>query len=75
MILSNKNHSILDKWRAKYGAIVIAFSCLVSLISSWGKNWILTGVLGLGVFLCGAIGFFDIRRARTDFKQKLQGEK
>ncbi|USK39629.1 hypothetical protein LIS77_03610 [Cytobacillus firmus] len=50
----------MDKWRAKYGAIVIAFSCLLSLISSWGKNWILTGVLGLGVFLCGAIGFFDI---------------
>ncbi|MEK3856189.1 hypothetical protein [Cytobacillus sp. FSL H8-0458] len=68
--MSNENHSKLYKWRAKYGAIVVAVSCLLSLTSSWGKNWILTGVFGLGVLLCGAIGFFDITRARADFTKK-----
>ncbi|MYL70563.1 hypothetical protein GLW00_06870 [Halobacillus litoralis] len=32
-------------------------------ISSWGQNWILTFILVLGTFVCGAFGFFDIKRA------------
>ncbi|WP_260508257.1 hypothetical protein [Cytobacillus firmus] len=44
--MSNENNSKLEKWRAKYGALFIALGCLFSLINSWGKNWILTGILG-----------------------------
>ncbi|MBN8203522.1 hypothetical protein JI665_23910 [Bacillus sp. NTK034] len=61
-ILSNENHSKLEKWRAKYGALLIASGCLFSLINSWDKNWILTGILGLGVLICGTLGIFDIKR-------------
>ncbi|MCM3090895.1 MULTISPECIES: hypothetical protein [unclassified Cytobacillus] len=66
MILSNVNPSKLEKWRAKYGAAAVAFSCLLSMINSWGNNWVLTVFFSLGVLICGAIGFFDIKRARTD---------
>ncbi len=60
--LENEQSSKLDKWRGQYGALVIAFTCLIVLITGWGNNWILTGVLGLGVLVCGTIGFFDIKR-------------
>ncbi|MGN7409033.1 hypothetical protein [Sporosarcina sp. SAFN-010] len=60
--LENEQSSKLDKWRGQYGALVIAFTCLIVLITGWGNNWILTGVLGLGVLVCGTIGFFDLRR-------------
>lgn len=50
-------------WREKYGALIIALSCLLSAIASWGNNWILTGVLILGVLTCGTIGLFDMKRA------------
>ncbi|KAA0542761.1 hypothetical protein FZW96_21140 [Bacillus sp. BGMRC 2118] len=65
MNLRNENKLKLEKWRAKYGAFIIALSCLCSVIISWGNNWILTGILGLGVLFCGTIGIFDIRRAMT----------
>ncbi len=58
--------SKLDKWRAKYGALAIALSCLISAINSWGDNWILTSVLLLGVLICGMISFFDIKRFKTE---------
>lgn len=61
--MSNKNPSRLGKWLEKYGTIVIALSCLSSLITTWGNNWVLTSFLGLGVFTCGTIGVFDIKRA------------
>jgi hypothetical protein len=64
--LSNENPSKLEKWCAKYGAAAVAFSCLLSMISSWGNNWLLTGFLGFGVLICGAIGFYDLKRARIN---------
>ncbi|MBN9654675.1 hypothetical protein J0K78_10405 [Halobacillus sp. GSS1] len=59
----NQRLSKLDRWRDKYGAFVIALACFYSAISSWGQNWILTFILVLGTFVCGAFGFFDIKRA------------
>lgn len=53
---------ILEKWRAKYGALITALSCLGSVIISWGNNWILTIILWTGVIVCGMIGILDIRR-------------
>ncbi|KHF39247.1 hypothetical protein [Halalkalibacter okhensis] len=63
--MSKGNSSKLEKWRAKYGAIAIALSCLSSTVVTWGNNWILTGVLALGVLTCGMIGIFDIKRAKS----------
>ena len=60
--MENEQSSKIDKWRGQYGALVIAFTCLIVLITGWGNNWVLTGVLGLGVFVCGTIGFFDLKR-------------
>jgi len=65
-VLSNKNLSKLEKWQARYGALVIALSCLCTTILSWGENWILTGILGLGAMICGTIGIVDIKRAITE---------
>jgi hypothetical protein len=42
--------------------LAIALSCLLTAINSWGQNWILTSVLGLGALVCGIIGFFDMKR-------------
>ena len=61
--MEKQRSSKLDRWRDKYGALVIALACLYSGISSWGQNWILTSVLVFGTFVCGAFGFFDIKRA------------
>ncbi|MCM3239388.1 hypothetical protein M3589_16935 [Heyndrickxia oleronia] len=58
--MSIENPSKLENWRKKYGTSVIAVSCLCSLITSWGNNWILTCFLGLGVLICGTIGISDI---------------
>ncbi len=60
------NLSKLDKWRAKYGALAIALTCLISAINSWGDNWILTSVLLLGVLVCGTISYFDIKRSKME---------
>lgn len=65
VILSNESSSKLEKWRAKYAALVIALGCLYSVIIGWGENWILTSILGLGVIVCGIIGFCDIKRFIT----------
>lgn len=64
--MGNGNPSKLDRWRAKYGAIVIALTCLLSLINGWGNSWILTAILGLGVLVCGTIGVFDIKLAMNE---------
>ncbi|PQD94284.1 hypothetical protein CYL18_15575 [Pradoshia eiseniae] len=61
-----KKNNLLSKWKerqAKYGALLISFSCLCTVIISWGNNWVLTSILGLGVLICGSLGIFDIRRA------------
>ena len=63
IFLSNEAPSKLDKWREKYAALVVALACLYGVIDSWGSNWILTGILSLGVLICGTIGVFDIKRA------------
>lgn len=60
--MDSKKFSKLDRWRAKYGALAIALSCLLTAINSWGQNWILTSVMGLGALVCGTIGFFDRKR-------------
>ena len=60
--MENEQSSKIDKWRGQYGALVIAFTCLIVLITGWGNNWVLTGVVGLGVFVCRTIGFFDLKR-------------
>ncbi len=59
--MGNKNPSNIEKWRVKYGALITALSCLAGAFMSWGENWILTGILGLGVLVCGTIGLFDLR--------------
>ncbi len=51
----------MEKWRVKYGALITALSCLAGVFVSWGENWILTGILGLGVLVCGTIGLFNLR--------------
>ncbi|CDQ18750.1 hypothetical protein SAMN05192559_101613 [Halobacillus karajensis] len=61
--MEKQSLSKLDKWQAKYGVLVIALCCLYISISSWGQNWILKSMLVLGTFVCGAIGFFDVKRA------------
>lgn len=61
--MSIENTSKLAKWREKYAALAVALACLYSLIDSWGKNTILTSILGLGVLVCGTIAFFDLKRA------------
>ena len=43
--------------------VFVALACLYSCIESWGDNWLFTGVLALGVLICGTIGFFDLRRS------------
>lgn len=60
--MENEQFSKVDKWRKKYGALIIAFTYLIVLITGWGNNLVLTGVLGLGVLVCGTIGFFDLKR-------------
>ncbi|GGP16065.1 hypothetical protein [Oceanobacillus neutriphilus] len=64
--MSDKSSSKLEKWHAKYGAVVTALSCLGSTIISWRNNWILTCFLGIGVLNCGTIGIFDIKRTITE---------
>ncbi|RHW37501.1 hypothetical protein D1B33_08160 [Lysinibacillus yapensis] len=60
------NSSKLEKWRADYAASITTLACLYSLIVSWGENWFLTSLLGLGVFVCGSIGFFNLKRIRKN---------
>ncbi|PFG12253.1 hypothetical protein ATG70_0430 [Bacillus sp. es.036] len=60
--MDSKRFSKLDRWRAKFGVLAIALSCLLTAINSWGQNWILTSVLSLGALVCGIIGFFDMKR-------------
>ncbi|WP_226669787.1 hypothetical protein [Metabacillus litoralis] len=55
--------SRLARWREKYGSVAIALCCLCSAIITWGNNWVLTGILVLGVLVCGAIGVFGMKQA------------
>jgi hypothetical protein len=64
--MSNEKRSKPGKWSAKYGNLVVGFSCLISTISSWGENWILTVLLGFGAFICGTIGIFDLKHNMND---------
>ncbi|MGE7023731.1 hypothetical protein [Solibacillus cecembensis] len=60
--MSNKNNSKLEKWRNNYAALVVAISCLCSVVVSWGENWFMSALLSVGVIICGTIGFFDLKR-------------
>ena len=62
MTMTKGKTSKLEKWRAKYAASITGLACLYSVVVSWGDNWLLTAILGLGVLVCGTIGFFDIKR-------------
>ncbi|KKE80107.1 MULTISPECIES: hypothetical protein [Bacillaceae] len=73
--MSNEGTSKFTKWREKYGVLVIALSCLLSAITSWGKSWILTGILVLGVLVCGTIGIFNIKNERKKSKKEQAYEK
>ena len=53
--------------RLKYGALMTALSCLAGVVVSWGNHWILTGILGAGVLICGMFAFLDIRK-NTDLR-------
>ena len=64
--MQEDNLSRLEKWRSKYGALAIAVSCLISLLSRWGDHWLLTIILGLGVLICGWIGIGDLKRAKRN---------
>lgn len=65
--MSKGKHSKLEKWRAKYAATITAVACLYSLIVSWGDNWFLTALVGLGVLISGTIAFFDIKRTLRQY--------
>lgn len=50
----------------KYRAFIIAFSCLIGLISSWGDNGVLTWIMAAGVIICPLIGISDLKQARLE---------
>lgn len=50
----------------KYRGFIIAFSCLIGLISSWGNNGVLTGIMVAGVIICPLIGISDLKQARME---------
>lgn len=52
----------------KYRGFIIAFSCLIGLISSWGNNWVLTWIMVAGVIICPLIGISDLKQARMEQK-------
>lgn len=60
--MNKKERSKSGKWREKYGALVTAIVCLYCLVINWGNSWILVGLLGLGVVICGTIAFSDVKR-------------
>ncbi len=62
-MMSNGMSQKLKKWRATYAASITALACLYSVVVSWGDNWFFTVILALGVFICGTVGFIDIKRA------------
>ncbi|APH05818.1 hypothetical protein A9C19_14350 [Bacillus weihaiensis] len=61
-MLSNANSSKVEKWRMKYSALITMLVCLYSVLISWGDNWVLTSILGLGVIVCGTIGISDWKK-------------
>ena len=60
--MSNKRNVKLEKWRKNYAALAVAIGCLYSVVVSWGDNWFMSALLSLGVIICGAISFFDLKR-------------
>ncbi|MBW3112363.1 hypothetical protein KYJ26_11005 [Bacillus sp. MCCB 382] len=62
MFLSTDQSSEQAKWSGKYGSLAIAFCNLITCITSWGENWILTVLLGMGVLVCGTMGIFDLKQ-------------
>lgn len=53
------------KFLEKYGAFVIAFGCLIYLLTSWGDNWVLTWILLAGLIICPLIGISDLKEDRS----------
>ena len=50
----------------KYRGFLIAFSCLMELVSSWGNNGVLTWIMVAGVIICPLIGISDLKQARLE---------
>ena len=44
----------------KYGAFAFAAVCLISVITSWGNNGVLTGVLIAATIICPFIGLSNL---------------
>ncbi|WP_036659328.1 hypothetical protein MHH33_08840 [Paenisporosarcina sp. FSL H8-0542] len=63
--MEEKNQSKLEKWRTKYGSLAVASGCLYSLIVTWGEGWFFTAIMILGVCICGAFAFFDLKIVHT----------
>ena len=55
----------------KYRGFIIAFNCLIVLISSWGDNWVLTWIMVAGLIICPLIGISDLKQARARQRERL----
>ena len=50
------------RWWSYVAPIAIAISCFCTLIVTWGNNWFMSGILMLGVIVCGTIGYGDMKQ-------------
>lgn len=55
----------------KYRGFIIAFNCLIVLISSGGNNWALTWIMVGGLIICPLIGIWDLKQARAQQRDRL----
>ncbi len=55
----------------KYRGFIIAFNCLIVLISSGGNNWVLTWIMVAGLIICPLIGISDLKQARARQRERL----
>ncbi len=60
------------KFLEKYRPLIIAFFCLVYLLTSWGDNWILTWILLAGLIITPLIFILDIKESKS-YKRKSVG--
>lgn len=52
----------------KYGAFATGFVCLISVVTSWGNNAVLTGILMAGAVVCPFIGISNIKESKAQNK-------
>lgn len=63
---SEKYHSKINKFREKYGAIIITLLCLYNVYVNWNTHLSLTIFFIMGVLICGTISVFDLKRAKQN---------